>query len=207
MASCNITHITTHILNVITWCQCLLNEVGIWETSFGPGNTNNVMALNVSEAAQLALEFLGINSPKIKYFGKYLLIPLNPWDILIFILGNEKPQISPLISKISCGFWKSKGDSRCRFSGWFCSGSSSWSHWKVFICCCLLVPCCLLLLLQEPGPANSAHWLLELRFPVVFMEKNWRSRMSLHFSCKTGMRSGQINCVAAPLSLVGLHEG
>lgn len=36
------------------------------------------MALNVSKAAQLALEFWGINSPKIKYFGKYVLIPLNP---------------------------------------------------------------------------------------------------------------------------------
>ena len=29
VASCNITHVTTHILNVITWCQCLLNGVGI----------------------------------------------------------------------------------------------------------------------------------------------------------------------------------
>lgn len=37
-----------------------------------------MMALNVSKAAQPALEFLGINYPKIKYFGKYLLILLNP---------------------------------------------------------------------------------------------------------------------------------
>lgn len=52
VASCNVAHIATHMLNVITWCQCLLKLVGIWETSSGTGNTNNVMALNVSESVR-----------------------------------------------------------------------------------------------------------------------------------------------------------
>lgn len=169
-------------MNVITWCQCLLNGVGIWETSFGPGNTNNVMALNVSKAAQLRM--LGNKFSKDKTLWK---IPANPFkplkDILFFILGNDKPQISPLISERSCGFWTSKGDSRCRFSGWLCSRGSSWSHWKVFY------------LLLSAGPLLSSFATAGTRaskqcFPLIFREKNWCSRMLLHLSCKTGMRLG-----------------
>lgn len=62
-------------------------------------------------------------------------------------------------------------------------------------------------LLSSFATAGTGVSKIELHFPVTFTEKSQCPRTSLHFSCKTGTRLGQINCVVALLSLVGLHNG
>lgn len=62
-------------------------------------------------------------------------------------------------------------------------------------------------LLSSSATAGTGVSKIELHFPVTFMEKSQHPTTSLHFSCKTGTRLGQINCVVALLSLVGLHNG